>query len=120
MNQRKTLNQKRTRRIARTRARIFGTADRPRLAVSRSNRSIYAQLIDDVHACTLAAVSGRETLKASGKRSKTEVSKRIGELLAKKALEKGIKTAVLDRREYKYHGRVRAFAEGAREGGLKI
>lgn len=120
MNTSKKLNQKRARRVRRSRAKIFGTADRPRLAVSRSNRSIYAQLIDDEKSRTLAHISGREALKMAGGKSKKEISKRAGILLAAKALEKGIKTAVLDRREYKYHGRVQAFAEGAREGGLKI
>lgn len=116
----KKLNQKRIRRVHRNRARIFGTAERPRLAISRSNKFIYAQLIDDEKSRTLASVSSRETAKDGGKKTKTEKARHSGVLLAKKAIEKGIKAAVFDRREYKYHGRVLAFAEGAREGGLKI
>ncbi|MDP2598393.1 MAG: 50S ribosomal protein L18 [Candidatus Liptonbacteria bacterium] len=116
----KKLNITRGRRVRRNRAKIFGTALRPRLAVSRSNKFIYAQLIDDEKSHTLASVSGRETSKESGKKPKAELAKHAGALLAKKAIEKGIKAAVFDRRGYKYHGRVRAFAEGVRGGGLKI
>lgn len=120
MNSKKILNKKRTRRVARTRAKIFGSAGRPRLAVSRSNSFIYAQLIDDEKAHTLVSASSRE-LKTTGKKTtKTEAARKVGELLAKKAQEKGIKEAVFDRRSYKYHGRVRALGEGARTSGLKI
>ena len=106
--------------MARVRARIFGTADKPRLTVSRSNRFVYAQLIDDEKSHTLAHASSREVAKTGGKKSKTELSGFVGELLAKRAIELGTKTAVLDRRSYKYHGRVKALADGARKGGLKI
>lgn len=117
MNRAKKLNQKRARRVHRNRVRIFGTASRPRLAVSRSNRFVYAQLIDDEKSCTLAAASSRELKE---KKEKKEAAKHVGELLAKRAVEKGVKEAVFDRREYKYHGRVRALAEGARSGGLTL
>ncbi len=118
MNPKKLLNEKRVRRTARNRARIFGTATKPRLAVSRSSRSIYAQLIDDGKSHTLAQASSRE-IKAA-KKSKSEEALMVGELIAKRAVELGVKEAVLDRRAYKYHGRVKALAEGARKGGLRI
>ncbi|OGY99253.1 MAG: 50S ribosomal protein L18 [Candidatus Liptonbacteria bacterium RIFCSPLOWO2_01_FULL_52_25] len=117
MNIAKKLNRKRIRRIIRTRAKIFGTVSRPRLAVARSNRFIYAQLIDDASSHTLAHASSRELKE---KKSKKDGAKLVGELLAKRAVEKGIKAVVFDRREYKYHGRVQALAEGARSGGLKF
>lgn len=120
MNLRKLLQKKRSRRLTRNRARISGTAARPRLAVFRSNSAIYAQLIDDDRACTVVSAASREVAKSGGKKSKTELAVLTGERLAKKAAEKGIKTAVFDRRAYKYHGRVRALAEAARGAGLKI
>jgi large subunit ribosomal protein L18 len=120
MYQRKLLNKKRTRRKARSRARIFGSAEKPRLAVFRSNRFIYAQLIDDEKSHTVAAVSRKDLGKEGAKKSKTEIAKLLGELLAKKAEKLGIKRAVFDRRAYKYHGRVKALAESARKEGLKI
>ncbi|MDO8536928.1 MAG: 50S ribosomal protein L18 [bacterium] len=133
MNLKKSLNKKRIRRAIRVRAKIFGTAKKPRLAVSRSNRFVYAQLIDDEKSHTLAHASSREVVKprrpkgvgaptvaSEEKKSKGELSKFVGELLAKRALELGIKAAVFDRRNYKYHGRVKSLAEGARNGGLKI
>lgn len=89
-----------------------------RLAVFRSGRHIYAQLIDDEASRTVGQASSLEL--KSKKSPKTELSKSAGELLAKRAAEKGIKSAVLDRRAYKYHGRVKALVEGARKGGLKI
>jgi len=104
--------------VARNKARIFGTTAKPRLAVSRSNRFIYAQLIDDTKSCTLAQASSRELKTA--KKSKSEGAMAVGELVAKRALELGVKQAVLDRRAYKYHGRIKALAEGAKKGGLKI
>lgn len=116
---RKLLNQIRKRRAARSRARVFGSAQKPRLSVFRSNQNIYAQLIDDAAARTLAQASSAE-LGKSQKINKTETAIRVGGLLAEKALKLGIKVAVLDRGRYKYHGRVRALAEGARKGGLKI
>ena len=120
MNPRKNLNQIRGRRVNRVRAKIFGTLQRPRLAIFRSNRHIYAQLIDDSKSHTLASASSRESAKQKLKEKKTGQAGRVGELIAKKALEAGVKTAVLDRRAYKYHGRVKAVAEGAKKSGLKI
>ena len=119
MKSRKLLNKVRKRRAARSRAKVFGLSTRPRLAVFRSNRSIYAQLIDDKESHTLVHASSREPGK-SGKKSNIEFVRLVGELLAKKASKLGIKTAVFDRRSYKYHGRVRALAEGAKTAGLKI
>lgn len=120
MNPKKLLNQKRMRRAARNRAKIFGTAAKPRLSVSRSNRYIYAQLIDDEKSSTLMHASSRELSKKDAKKSKTELARLTGELLAKRAAEKGIGAAILNRGAYKYHGRVKALAEGAIKGGLKI
>jgi large subunit ribosomal protein L18 len=107
----------RLRRHHRVRKRLFGSSERPRLAVYRSNRHIYAQLIDDLHARTLAAASDGE-VSAGG--NKTERAKAVGELLAKRAKEAGIEGAVFDRGGRLYHGRVAALATGAREGGLRI
>lgn len=105
------------RRIIRVRAKISGTADRPRLAVRRSLSHIYAQLIDDVAKKTLAAASDKEI---KGKFTKTEVATEVGKLLAEKAGAKKITAAVFDRRDKRYHGRVKALADGARAGGLKF
>lgn len=119
MNQRKHLNQIRKRRVARVRARIFGTKERPRLTVKRSNKYISAQLIDDTIGHTIVYVApGDVPYRSAG--TKTAQAQKAGELLAKRALEAGIKQAVFDRRWYKYHGRVKAFVEGARSMGLKI
>ncbi|TCJ18255.1 50S ribosomal protein L18 [Rubrobacter taiwanensis] len=107
----------RARRRARVRRRIFGTPERPRISVFRSNRYTYAQLIDDIAGHTLAAV---DTRRVAGAESPTDAAYKAGELLAKKAAEVGIERAVFDRGGYKYHGRVRALAEGARSGGLKF
>ena len=107
----------RLRRHHRVRKRVLGSADRPRLAVYRSNRHIYAQLIDDLEARTLAAASDREV--AAGE-NKTDRAKAVGALLASRAKEAGIDGAVFDRGGRLYHGRVAALATGAREGGLRI
>jgi len=109
---------RRTSRTKRTRAKIMGTALRPRLAVSRSNRGLYLQLIDDEKGRTLVSASVKE-LKAQ-KNTKTEQAALLGQHLAKKAVEAGIKEAVFDRRFYKYHGRIKAAAEGARGAGLAM
>lgn len=114
----KTTRIMRIRRIKRTRAKIHGTAIRPRLAVSRSNRNLYLQLIDDDKGRTLVFASVKEL--ENKKLNKTEQASLLGQLLAKKAVEVGIKEAIFDRRFYKYHGRVKAAAEGAREGGLTM
>jgi large subunit ribosomal protein L18 len=121
MNPRKKLNQKRGRRIARVRAVIKGTADRPRLAVHRTNRSVYAQLIDDTAHRTLAAASAKNTAaKAAKKPTKSEQAFAVGETIGQLAAEKGIKQAVFDRRAYRFHGRIKQLAEGAKKSGLKI
>jgi large subunit ribosomal protein L18 len=113
-----TKPQQRMRRRRRVRAKIRGTAERPRLSVFRSNRGIQAQLIDDVRGHTLAAVSWTEPdLKELGR---MEQAKRAGELLAQRAKEAGVEVCVFDRGGYRYHGKVRALAEGVREGGLKV
>ena len=120
MNSRKTINKKRARRVTRNKARIFGIAERPRLAVKRSNRSIHVQLIDDNNSKTLVHAASREVEKSGNKMTKTQQSVLVGELLAKRAIGAGIKKSVLDRRFYKYHGRVRALVESARKAGLII
>ena len=101
----------------RVRRNIFGTAARPRLSVFRSNKEIYAQLIDDEAGVTLASASSRTT-SASG--TKTEKSAAVGKAIAELAKSKGIETVVFDRNGFVYHGRIKALADGAREGGLKF
>ncbi len=101
------------------RSQIAGTAERPRLAVFRSNRGISAQLVDDQSGRTLAA-AGWQNVKKSFKGTKTDQAKEVGKLLAAAAKEAGIERCVFDRGGYLYHGRVRALAEGAREGGLSF
>lgn len=120
MNQRKALNQIRKRRTARSRAKISGTASKPRLALKRSNRYFYAQLINDEMGKTLTSAWTGELEESQKKKTKTEQASLIGQLLAAKARVLGIKKAVLDRRSNRYHGRVAAFAEGARKSGLEI
>ncbi len=112
---------KRLRIKRRVRKKIFGSAAKPRLSVFRSLKHIYAQLIDDQAGATLVSVSSlAEDLKKGAEKGKISVSKLIGMELAKAAKAKGIETAVFDRNGYQYHGRVKAVAEGAREGGLKF
>jgi large subunit ribosomal protein L18 len=111
-----TKSQQRLRRRRRVRARITGTAARPRLSVFRSNRGVVAQLIDDTRGHTLAAVEWIEP--ELRKLSASEQAKRAGELLAERAKAAGVETCVFDRGGYQYHGRVKALADGAREGGL--
>jgi large subunit ribosomal protein L18 len=113
----KARRQARLRRHSRVRKKIAGNADRPRLAVFRSNRHIYAQLIDDRRAATIAQASDRE-VDASG--DKTARAKAVGTLLADRAKSAGVQQVVFDRGGHLFHGRVAALAEGAREGGLKI
>ena len=112
----KTKRNARLRRHTRVRKKIVGSGSRPRLAVFRSNRHIYAQLIDDVRSVTLAAASDAE-VKGD---DKTTRAKAVGELLASRAKDAGIEAVVFDRGGRLYHGRVAALAEGAREGGLQI
>jgi large subunit ribosomal protein L18 len=111
-----SIREARARRKKRIRGRIEGSADRPRVSVFRSNRSIYAQIVDDRAARTMVAARSAEVEGAGLK--KTEIAKKVGVLLAQRAKEKGIAKVVFDRSGYLYHGRVKALAEGAREGGL--
>lgn len=98
---------------------VTGTAEQPRLSVFRSNKEIYAQIINDVTGTTLVAASSRDKdVKAKG--TKIEVASIVGKALAEKAIKAGIETIVFDRNGYLYHGRVKALADGAREGGLKF
>ena len=105
----------RLRRHRRVRRRVVGTAERPRLAVFRSNRHIYAQLIDDVAGRTVAAAT---SVALPGEGNKRDDAKRVGTELARRAKQAGIAAVVFDRGGYQYHGRVQALAEAAREGGL--
>jgi len=107
----------RLRRQIRIRAKISGTASRPRLSIYRSNTNIYAQLIDDTAGKTLASTSD---LKLEKQGNKVEMSKKVGEAIAKLAKEKGIETVVFDRGWFAYHGRVKALADSAREAGLQF
>lgn len=112
----------RKRRHLRVRKKVFGTAERPRLCVFRSLKHIYAQLINDEIGHTYCSASSMdpEIRKIAQGKTKKEIAFEVGKLLAKKALELGIEKAVFDRAGYKYHGRVKSVAEGAREGGLKL
>ena len=113
-----TRSQKRLRRRRRVRAKVAGTGERPRLAVFRSNRGMQAQIIDDVRGHTLAAVNWIEP--ELRELPRMEQAKRAGELLADRAKAAGVETCVFDRGGYRYHGRVKAVADGAREAGLAI
>jgi large subunit ribosomal protein L18 len=114
-----TVPKARKRRHRRVRGKVFGTAERPRLVVHRSNKGITAQLVDDFEGKTLAAASWLQ-LPKSFKGKKTEQAAEVGKFVAEKAKAAGIEVVVFDRGGYLYHGRVRALAEGAREGGLKF
>ena len=114
-----TTRQLRERRRRRIRGKVAGTAERPRLAVFRSNAGIAAQLIDDQSGRTLAA-AGWQHLKKSFKGSKSEQAAEVGKLLAANAKKANVETVVFDRGGYLYHGRVKALADAAREGGLKF
>ena len=114
-----TTREARVRRHKRVRGKVFGTAERPRLVVFRSNRGIAAQLVDDTQARTLAAADWLH-LKKSFKGNKTAQAAEVGKLLAAAAKEAGIEEVVFDRAGYLYHGRVKALAEAAREGGLRF
>jgi len=109
----------RARRQRRVRGKVAGTAERPRLAVFRSNVGIYAQLVDDAEGRTLTSV-GFKSLPKSFKGNKTDQAREVGKLLAARAKQGGYRTVVFDRAGYLYHGRVKALAEGAREGGLEF
>jgi large subunit ribosomal protein L18 len=109
---------RRLKRRRRVRAKVHGTAERPRISVFRSNRGIFVQLVDDVAGQTLAAVNWTESELRSLK--PMDQARRAGELLAERAKAAGVDTAVFDRGGYRYHGRVKALAEGARESGLNF
>jgi large subunit ribosomal protein L18 len=113
-----TTRQRRERRHKRVRRDLFGTAERPRLVVFRSNRGIGAQLVDDAEGKTLAAASWLD--KKSAKGAKTDQAAEVGKRLAANAKKAGIERAIFDRGGYLYHGRVKALAEAAREGGLEF
>ena len=110
----------RKKRHARVRRNLFGTESRPRLNVYRSNKHIYAQLIDDVNGVTLASASTVDKELTLDATSNAEAAKQVGELIAKRALDKGFKSVVFDRGGYLYHGRVKALADAAREAGLEF
>ena len=112
-------NLQRLKRHKRVRGKISGTAERPRLAVYRSNAHISAQIIDDVNGVTLVSANTYEK-SFEGIGSNKEAARKVGEMIAKRAIEKGISAVVFDRGGYIYHGRVSELAEGAREGGLKF
>ncbi len=117
MDKNKAKNQKNIRRHARVRSTIAGTAERPRLSVFRSNRGMFLQLIDDLAGKTLASAS---TVELKTKAKKIDLGKELGLLIAKKGQALKVTKVVFDRSSYKYHGRVKAVAEGAREGGLEF
>ena len=115
-------NAKRLQRHKRVRRKVFGTPQRPRLCVFRSSNNIYAQIIDDTNRVTLVAASSLEEAvkSAVNHTGNKDAAKKVGELVAKKAVEKGITEVVFDRGGYIYHGRIKELAEGAREAGLKF
>jgi large subunit ribosomal protein L18 len=102
------------------RKKVSGTPERPRLSVFRSNKAIYAQVIDDLDSKTLVGTSSRSKALAGQAGTKTEISRLVGLEIARLAKEKGIEAVVFDRNGFKYHGRLKALADGAREGGLKF
>ena len=109
---------RRTKIRARIRKTAFGTIERPRLSIFRSNKEIYAQVIDDLNGDTIVAASSRETGVAKG--NKVEQAAAVGKILGEKAKAAGVETVIFDRGGYLYHGRVKALADGARESGLKF
>ncbi len=119
---RKSRRLQRMRRHARVRAKVTGTAQRPRLVVFRSSKNVEGQIVDDTTGVTIAGVSTLtlKDFKAEGQNRKVEMAHAAGKLLAEQAKEKGVESVVFDRAGYKYHGRVKAFADGAREGGLEF
>ena len=115
-----TKSNRRLRIKRRIRKVVKGTAERPRMSVFRSNKEIYAQLIDDSTGKTILAASSREKDVASDKGTKIEKATKVGQILAKKAIDAGISSVSFDRNGYLYHGRVKAIADGAREAGLNF
>ncbi|HNR47857.1 MAG TPA: 50S ribosomal protein L18 [Bacteroidia bacterium] len=114
----KTKDSRRAKIRKRIRGSVKGTQEKPRLSVFRSNKQIYAQVIDDVAGHTIAAASSAEAGIAKG--NKSEISASVGKMIAERVIAKGISAVTFDRGGYLYHGRVKALAEGAREGGLKF
>ena len=119
MIKRPNTNAQRQKRHKRVRSKVFGTPERPRLNVFRSTKHIYAQLIDDVNGVTLASASSMDK-GFEGNGGNVEGARKVGEMIAKNAADKGISEVVFDRGGYLYHGRVKELAEGARENGLKF
>jgi large subunit ribosomal protein L18 len=115
-----TKNERRLRIKSRVRKIVSGTEARPRLSVFRSNKEIYAQIVDDVTGKTISSASSRDKDISSAKGTKTEIAALVGKSVAEKALKAGINTISFDRGGYLYHGRVKSLAEGAREAGLKF
>ncbi len=113
-----TKSDRRQRIRYRIRKSVSGTATKPRLSVFRSNKEIYAQIIDDVNGITILAASSRE--KEIGKGTNVEIAAAVGKLVAEKALKAGVETVIFDRGGYLYHGRIKSLAEGARAAGLKF
>ena len=111
--------EKRNKIKRRVRKNIYGSSERPRLSVFRSNKQIYAQIIDDENGVTLVSASSYNSKEVEGK-NKSEQAVIVGKTVAEKAIEAGITTVVFDRNGYQYHGRVKSLADGAREGGLKF
>ncbi len=111
--------EKRNKIKRRVRKNIYGSSERPRLSVFRSNKQIYAQIIDDENGVTLVSASSYNSKEVEGK-SKSEQAVIVGKAVAEKAIKAGVTTVVFDRNGYQYHGRVKSLAEGAREGGLKF
>lgn len=119
MSEIKTKKQRYTRRLNRTRRKVRELKEKPRLSVFRSNKHFYAQIIDDVKGVTLITVHEKEIAEESPK-TKIEKAAALGKIIAKKALDSKVNDVVFDRGAYKYHGRVKAFADAVREGGLKF
>ena len=115
-----TKSERRNRIRRRIRKVSFGTAERPRLSVFRSNKEIYAQVIDDTTGKTLVAASSRDKDLSKAKGTKSEIATAVGKALAEKAIKAGVESVAFDRGGYQYHGRVKSLADGAREGGLKF
>lgn len=115
-----TKSERRNKIRRRIRKVSFGTPARPRLSVFRSNKEIYAQIIDDTTGKTLASASSRDKELSNAKGTKSDMAMEVGKALAKKAKDAGVETVAFDRGGYQYHGRVKSLADGAREGGLKF
>ncbi len=116
----KSRTDRRSRRRMRVRKKVFGTPDRPRISVFRSSRHVYAQVIDDLNGLTVAAASSIDGPVAESGETGVERARRVGQLLAERARQCGVTEVVFDRSGYKYHGQVKALADGAREKGLQF